>query len=436
MSNQRPTEQGLPPEETIAQPAVQGLPPPSVRAIKWKQMFVALTYPNYRLWFRGQIVSLFGTWMQTTAQGFLIYDLTHSAAYLGYVGFASGLPAWFLTLYGGVVADRLPRRMLMLVTQSSMMTLAFVLALLTFLHVVQPWHILVLAAGLGVANAFDAPSRQAFVVELVSREDLPNAIALNSAMFQTAMAVGPAVSGVTYALFGPAWCFTINGLTFIAVIVALASMKLKPFIKRVQPKSTLLELKEGIQYAFSHRTIRAILGIIAVTSCFIASLTTIIPAWAVTILGGDATTNGVLLSARGAGSLIGALTIASLGRFKFKGKLLTVGTFAAPTILVIFAMIRWLPLSLVFVLGIGTASMLITNLANTLVQTLVPDALRGRIMGVYSLTFFGFMPIGALWVGTVAEHFSEPIALAANSVIALMFAGFVWKFIPEVRTAH
>lgn len=399
-------------------------------------MFVALMYPNYRLWFRGQIVSLFGTWMQTTAQGFLIYDLTHSAAYLGYVGFASGVPAWFLTLYGGVVADRLPRRMLMLVTQSSMMTLAFILALLTFLHVVQPWHILVLAAGLGVANAFDAPARQAFVVELVSREDLPNAITLNSAMFQTALAVGPAVSGVTYALFGPAWCFTINGLTFIAVIVALASMKLKPFVKRVQPKSVLLELREGVQYAFSLRTIRAILGIIAVTSCFIASLTTIIPAWAVTILGGDATTNGVLLSARGVGSLIGALTIASLGRFKFKGKLLTVGTFAAPTILVIFAVIRWLPLSLVFVLGIGTASMLITNLANTLVQTLVPDTLRGRIMGVYSLTFFGFMPIGALWVGTVAQHFSEPIALVANGVIALLFAGCVWKFIPEVRTAH
>jgi MFS family permease len=136
------------------------------------------------------------------------------------------------------------------------------------------------------------------------------------------------------------------------------------------------------------------------------------------------------------GSLIGALTIASLGRFKFKGKLLTVGTFAAPTILVIFAVIRWLPLSLVFVLGIGTASMLITNLANTLVQTLVPDTLRGRIMGVYSLTFFGFMPIGALWVGTVAQHFSEPIALVANGVIALLFAGCVWKFIPEVRTAH
>jgi MFS family permease len=436
MSNQRPAEQTLPPEESAEQSPLQPLPPPSVRAIKWKQMFVALTYPNYRLWFRGQIVSLFGTWMQTTAQGFLIYDLTHSAAYLGYVGFASGLPAWFLTLYGGVIADRLPRRMLMLVTQSSMMTLAFVLALLTFLHVVQPWHILVLAAGLGVANAFDAPARQAFVVELVSREDLPNAIALNSAMFQTAMAVGPAVSGLTYALFGPAWCFTINGLTFIAVIVALASMKLKAFVKRVEPKSALLELREGIHYAFSHRTIRAILGIIAVTSCFIASLTTIIPAWAVTILGGDATTNGVLLSARGVGSLVGALTIASLGRFKFKGKLLTVGTFAAPTILVIFAMIRWLPLSLVFVLGIGTASMLITNLANTLVQTLVPDTLRGRIMGVYSLTFFGFMPIGALWVGTVAQHFSEPIALVANSVIALMFAGFVWKFIPEVRTAH
>src|SRR5271157_4058592 len=194
--------------------------PAQNESARWRRTFMALKYPNYRLWFRGQMVSLFGTWMQTTAQGFLVYELTHSPRYLGYVGFAAGAPTWLLTLYGGVVADRIPRRMLLIITQSCMMVLAFILAALWFLHVVQPWHIMVLAFLLGVANSFDAPARQAFVSELVPREDLTNAIALNATMFNTATAVGPAVAGATYALFGAGWCFTINGLSFIAVLTA------------------------------------------------------------------------------------------------------------------------------------------------------------------------------------------------------------------------
>jgi MFS family permease len=178
----------------------------SERLSRRERTFAALRYPNYRLWFQGQIVSLFGTWMQTTAQGFLVFELTHSPAYLGYVGFAAGVPAWLLTLYGGVIADRVPRRTLMTITQTAMMSFAFILAALTFLHIVQPWHILVLSFLLGTANSFDAPARQAFVGEMVDREDLTNAIALNATMFHTATAIGPAVAGATYALFGPAWC--------------------------------------------------------------------------------------------------------------------------------------------------------------------------------------------------------------------------------------
>jgi len=215
----------------------------TVGQVSWQQTFAALKYPNYRLWFWGQMVSLFGTWMQSTAQGFLVFQLTHSPAYLGYVGFAAGLPSWLFMLYAGVIADRMSRRTLLVITQTCMMVLAFIIAGLTFLGLVQPWHILVLALILGVANAFDAPARMAFVLEMVEREDLTNAIALNSAMFNSALVVGPAVAGITYAAFGPAWCFTINGFSFIAVIAALLAMRLRPQVVARRRASALTDLK-------------------------------------------------------------------------------------------------------------------------------------------------------------------------------------------------
>jgi MFS family permease len=398
-----------------------------------KQTFSSLRYPNYRLWFWGQMVSLFGTWMQATAQAFLVYDLTRSSAYLGYVGFAAGAPTWLFMAYGGVVADRMRRRTLLIITQSSMMILAFILSAMTFMHVVRPWHIILLAFSLGVANAFDAPARHAFVPEMVDREDLTNAIALNSTMFNTATAVGPAVAGITYALFGPAWCFMINGLSFIAVIVALRLMKLKPLAIPLSASSPWQDLKEGFNYVLSHPTIRAIVALVMVTSLFGASFAVLIPAWAVEILHGNATTNGWLQSARGIGALCGALLIASLGRFTFKGRLLTLGTFSFPSLLLGFSFIRWLPLSLAFLFAVGGANLFIFNLANALVQTQVTDSLRGRVMGIYSLTFFGFLPIGALWIGLVAEHLSEPIAMVTNALIMLSFSFLLWVFVPKLR---
>lgn len=404
------------------------------RSFSWQQTFAALKYRNYRLWFWGQMVSLFGTWMQTTAQGYLVFQLTHSPAYLGYVSFAAGLPSWLFMLYGGVVADRMSRRTLLVITQICMMMLAFILAALTFSGRVQPWHIVLLAFGLGMANAFDAPARQAFVLEMVEREDLTNAIALNSTMFNSATAVGPAVAGVTYALFGPAWCFTINGLSFIAVIGALLLMKLKPPTVPALRTSTLADLKEGLRYVASQPLIRMLIGLVATTSLFGLSFVTLIPAWAVTVLGGNATTNGLLQSARGVGALGSALLIASLGRFKFKGKLLAIGTFAFPIVLLAFALVRWLPLSLLALVGVGIALILVLNLANALVQTLVSDPLRGRVMGIYSLTFLGLMPIGGLLAGAVAEHIGEPITVVLSSLILLGFATLMWIFVPRLRT--
>ena len=418
-----------------SQPQGAGAAQPAARPTRpgLQQTFAALKYHNYRLWFSGQLVSLFGTWMQTTAQGYLVFQLTNSPAYLGYVGFAAGVPAWLFTLYGGVIADRMPRRTLMLITQTAMMLLAFVLAALVFAKLVQPWHIVVLAFLLGIANAFDGPARLAFVVELVDREDLTNAIALNSSMFNLATATGPAIAGLTYALIGPAWCFLLNGLSFLAVIWALLRMKLPPPKPSTRRASTWADLGEGVRYILHHPAIRTLIVLVGFTSTFGIAFATLFPAWAVDVLGGDATTNGLLQSARGLGALLSALMLASLGRSRFKGKLLTVGTIAFPLLLLVFTFVRSLPLSLLVLVGTGVAVILIMNVANALVQGLVLDALRGRVMSVYSMTFFGCMPIGALWIGAAAEYAGAPTAMIIGATISLAFGALLFVFAPWVR---
>ncbi|MEO7908189.1 MAG: MFS transporter [Roseiflexaceae bacterium] len=399
----------------------------------FQQTFAALKHRNYRLWFNGQLVSLFGTWMQATAQGYLVFQLTQSPAYLGYVGFAGGVPAWLFTLYGGVIADRMSRRTLMLITQTVMMILAFVLAGLVFADLVQPWQIVTLAFLLGVANAFDGPARLAFVVELVDREDLTNAIALNSSMFNLASATGPAMAGLAYAFVGPAWCFLLNGFSFLASIWALLRMNLPPRAPATKRASTWADLAEGVRYILREPAIRTLIALIGVTSMFGVSFATLFPAWAVNVLGGDATTNGLLQSARGLGALLSALMLAALGRSRFKGKLLTLGTFAFPLLLLLFTFMRLLPLALLVLVGTGMAVILIMNVANALVQGLVPDALRGRVMSVYSMTFFGCMPIGALWVGAVAEYANAPTAMIIGALISLAFGALLFVFAPWVR---
>jgi MFS family permease len=399
----------------------------------WQRTFTALKYRNYRLWFFGQMFSLFGTWMQSTAQGYLVFDLTHSPAYLGYVSFAGGLPTLILTLFGGVVADRVPRRTLMIITQTGQMLLAFALGALTYFRVVQPWHILVLAALLGVTNAFDAPARQSFVLEMVEREDLTNAIALNGTMFNTATAVGPAIGGLTYAWLGPAWCFMVNGISFVAVIIALALMRLRSFTASATHSTALADLKESLRYVAGHPPIRTLIALLAVFTTFGMAFITLMPAWAVTILRGDATTNGLLQSARGLGALVGALGIASLGRFNFKGKVLTAGTLVLPLALLAFSAVRWLPLSIVTLIVAGGSIVMIMNLANALVQTQVADHLRGRVMGLYTLVFFGATTIGGLLIGTVAENVGEPTAVVMCAGVTAAAAIIAWVFFPILR---
>jgi predicted MFS family arabinose efflux permease len=393
-----------------------------------RDTFASLKYPNYRLWFIGQLVSLVGTWTQATAQGYLIYQLTKSPAYLGYASFANGLPSWFFTLYAGAIADRVPRRTLMIITQSSMLILAFILAILAFTNTVQWWHILILTFLLGISNAFDAPARQAFVLEMVDREDMTNAIALNSTMFNSAVVLGPAFGGLIYAWVGPGWCFTINGISFIAVIIALLMMKLKPFVPIRSNGSTWSDVREGLNYVINNPALRMMIFNLFITTVFGLGIAALIPAWAVVVLGGDATTNGFLLAARGFGSLIGALIIAALGRIRFRGKVWTINSIIMPIMMVVFAYMHWLIPSLLAMAAMGFTFMMIVNLSNAMVQTRIPDEMRGRVMGIYTFFFFGAIPLGSLISGWAAEIIGEPLTVIISAIILMVFALWViWR---------
>ena len=395
----------------------------------FNKTFLSFNYPNYRIWFLGQVVSLFGTWMQVTVLAFLLYKLTNSSAYLGFLGFVQGLPSWFLMLYGGVVADRMSRRNLMIITQTSMMILAFILSILTFLNLIRPWHIIILAA-------FDAPARQSFVLEMVEKHALTNAIALNSTMFNLAMAIGPAVGGILYGYIGPAWCFVINGVTFIAIILALVSMKLKKTKIVKNNSSHISDLKDGIKYVIKEPKIRTLIMLVGVVGLFGLGLIALFPAWSKKILQRDSAVYGFLFFSRAIGMLVGALTIASLGHFKFRGKLLTIGSLFFPIMLFIFAFVRWIPLSMFLLFLNGLFMIFVFNLTNSLVQSISKDEFRGRVMGLFSLTFFGFMPLGALLCGVFATFFGETATFVVFSIVLLIFAIFIWLRFPHIRSSE
>lgn len=396
--------------------------------------FAALKHYNFRVWFIGQLVSLVGTWMQSTAQGYLIYDLTRSAAMLGLVGFAAYIPVFFFSLYGGLIADRILKKTLLLITQASMMILAFILTGLVYFNLIQAWHIVILAFLLGIANAFDAPARHSFVVEMVDHQDLSNAIALNSMIFNAATFVGPAVAGITYAALGPAWCFAINGFSFIAVIFALLMMRVKPLlILSITNKNVLAQIKDGLRYVRGHSITFYLLSSLSVIALFGFSLTNLIPLWAVSVLGGDVRTNGLLISARGLGSLMGALTLAIYGHYRIKGSVWTIGSLAAPLALVIFAFTRWLPLSLAMMAIMGWGIMVMANISNALVQSFVSDEMRGRVMGIYTVVFMGSMPFGSLIIGGLASLVSPTTTVLICAAAIFSYAFFIWTKHPEIR---
>lgn len=384
-----------------------------------KRAFISLSYPNYRLWFTGQLISLTGTWMQNTAQAYLAFELTKSTAFLGVMAFAQGIPTWIFMIYAGAVVDRVSRRQILIASQIFMMCLAILMAFLTWIDRIQPWHILVLASFTGVANSFDAPARQSLASELVEKKDLTNALALNGALFNLGSTVGPAIAGIIYVVSGPTVCFVLNALSFLAVLVALAKIKLPPKITRKTEDSILDQLKEGVVYAATHRIIGVLIFLAGSMSLFGISVVTIFPAWAVHQLAGDARVAGYLQAGRGLGAVLGALGVAYFASIMVRGRWIAIGALSLPVALIGFSLSKNLALSLVFVALLGVSQIMLLNVSNSLIHSEVDDRLRGRVASIFGLTFFGLMPIGGLIMGHLAETLSEPYAVA---VVAILFA--------------
>jgi len=403
------------------------------RGISLAQTFAALKHHNYRLWFAGQLTSLVGTWMQNVAQPWLVYQLTGSPLYLGIVSFASAVPTLTFSLWAGVIADRVPKRSLMVITQTTLMLSAFTLAADYFLGWIQPWHIVILALVNGLAQAFDAPTRQAIVVEMVGREDLMNGIALNSAMFNSARILGPTFAGIVLAAVGAGWCFFLNGVSFLAVIAGLLMMQFPPFVSKPRTGSHVAQLREGLSYIRHHETIRSLIMLVAFANLFAMGYSSLMPAFAKDVLKTGEMGFGLMSAAVGIGALSGALLLASLGDFRRKGMLLTAGNLFFPFMVLCFAFSRWLPLSLAILVGAGLGFMAQNATANTLIQTTVPDELRGRVMSVYMLVFQGFFPIGSLIAGAVAQNFGIPVGAAFGGSIALAFSLFLLWRAPRIR---
>jgi len=416
------------PSEPV-EPILSSLPPSQ----EGNTTFVAMRHRNFQLYFAGQLVSNIGTWMQIIAQGWVVYQIGHSELALGLVAFASAIPTLVISPWGGVVVDRVSRRNLLILTQAGAMLLAFILAALTFTNVIMEWHVIVLAALLGVVNAFDAPARQAFVPEMVGKRDLPNAIALNSIMFNSARVVGPAVAGLLLALIGAAWCFTINGISFFAVIIGLWLMKLPPHRRVQYTASPWQQLVSGLQYTAHNREISALIWLSLVFSIFGISYFTILPAFVEKILHQGAIAYGWINTASGLGAVTGAFLLAhqiSNGR---RGQLLVLTNIAFPLILIAFSFTPLYWLSLVFAYGLGAGFMVQFTTINTLLQTRVEDEFRGRVMGLYTITFFGFAPFGNLMIGFLGQKFGLGFAMTLFAVCSLILSRIVLIRTPEVQ---
>jgi MFS family permease len=393
----------------------------------------ALKHRNYRLFFVGQMISLVGTWMQMVAQSWLVYRLTGSSVLLGTIGFASQIPVFLLAFIGGGLADRYSRHKLVITTQMASMLLAFALAVLTLTGTVQIWHIFILAVLLGVVNAFDMPGRQAFVVELIDKEDLMNAIALNSSVFNVARVIGPAVAGILIAYIGEGWCFLGNGLSYIAVIVVLLLMKLKIPAHTVSKDSILRNILEGFRYVQQTKPIRSVLLLLALVSMAGMPYSVLMPIFADRILHGGPRGLGILMGATGFGALVGAVTLAMRPGTRGLGKIMAYACAGFGVSLFCFSLSRNFWLSVLLLLPAGYSFMLQLGASNTFLQLMVPDHLRGRVMAVHTTIFMGMAPFGSLLAGFLAEHLGAPAALSLGGLACLAGAGLFSLQIPKLQ---
>ena len=402
---------------------------------RWAGLRLALGRRNYRLFVAGQLVSLVGTWTQAVAQSWLVYRLTGSAFWLGVATFCQQAPAFLFASFGGLIADRHRRRTILVVTQSSAMVLAFVLAALTLSGHVRVAHILVLAAFLGTVNAVDSPTRQSFVPEMVGRENLASAIALNTTMVTGASFVGPAIAGFAIEVLGEGWCFFVNGASFLAVIAGLLAMRGLPLpTKGPTRESMWARLHEGFRFAATHEGVRALLVLLALVGLAGLPFATLMPVFATNILHGDARTLGLLMGAPGLGAVLVGLVLASRrGAGSYRWIAGACGMFGM--LLVVFSQARSLWLAIAILIPMGMGSMIQFTGTNTLIQTMTPDALRGRVMAIWFMIFMGFAPVGSLIAGSIATALGPSLVMAVGGSVcalgAIGFARWAWTRRPS-----
>lgn len=420
----------------------------------------ALSHRNYRLWFVGQGISLIGSWMQTMAQQVLVYDLTGSATALGMVNLLGLIPLIPLSIWGGSIADRFSKRKILIFTQTIMMAEALILALLTWTGVVQVWHVYVLSFLLGAVNGVDVPTRQAFTVEMVEgKDDLTNAIGLNSAMFNLGRALGPALAGIIIAVTGEAMAFLVNGITFVAVILCLFAMKNLPAPQgsNHSASSSIEHMKEGFAYARRHTIIMVLISLVAVSAFLSMPFNTLMPVFASSVLNESASPIinafcnadtglmtcespealplGALYTLMGFGAVTGAFFVASMSERARRGRYLTIGNLLFPAALLFFAFSRSFVFSLVVLFVVGFSFVCQNALTNTMLQLLSPDEIRGRIMGLYSMMFQSMSRLGSMQAGLVADWISAPVSVGIGALVSLIVGLFIAVRYPTIRNS-
>src|SRR5947209_2249737 len=388
-----------------------------VGGITWRHTFRALRHRNYRLFFWGQLVSLIGTWMQQTAMSWFVYQITNSKLLLGVVAAMGSAPMMLSSVWGDSLADRYPKRSILVATQTAQMICAFLLAAGVWAGFATPSFIIVIAALNGLAMGFDMPARQAFTVEMTSREDLLNAISLNSSIVNGARIIGPSVAGLLIGAFGVAMCFFLNGVTFIAVIAGLSMMCLPRFERPAHAVSAGEHAWNGIVYSIKQQRVRTILLLFLAVGVFGWSYAVLMPAFARDVLGRGANGYGILMSASGTGAFVGALLVATFGHAFTPRKIALGGVWLFSATMLALSFTKSFPLALVFLFAAGFGMLLFFSTSNTVLQTIVPDEMRGRVMGVWSLVFGAMIPLGSLEAGAVAHFVGTPFALAFGAIV-------------------
>jgi MFS family permease len=411
-------------------------PKPAAKSLSWKFVLRALQYRNYRLFFSGQSVSLIGTWMTRVATSWLVYRLTHSALLLGTVGFAGQIPTFLLGPFAGVWVDRWNRHRTLIVTQVLSMVQSFALAWLALAGTITVRDIIWLSLAQGIINAFDMPARQAFVVEMVeNREDLGNAIALNSSMVNAARLLGPSIAGVIISAVGEGYCFLIDGFSYLAVIASLVMMHITVNVQTRPAAAISRQLREGWSYVAQSLPIRSLLLLLALVSLVGMPYTVLMPIFAAQVLHGGAHTLGFLMGASGVGALGGAMFLAARRSVLGLGRVVPIAASLFGAGLIAFGLSRALWLSLLLMLCVGGAMMVQMAATNTILQTIVEDDKRGRVMSFYSMAFMGMAPFGSLLAGGLATKVGAPRTVMLTGSICMAAAGWFATRLPEIRKA-